>query len=397
LALPDKPSIAVLAFANMSSDPEQEYFSDGIAEDIVTELSRDGSLFVIARNSGFSYKGRAVDVKQIARELGVRYLLEGSVRRNGTQIRVNAQLIEAATGNHIWAERYDRAVEAVFAVQDEITTAVVHALLPAVANAERQRAMRKAPDSLSGWEAWQRALWHWSGGDLANSREFLQRAIVLDPRFAPPHALLAWLYLSEATTGVGPPWAETLTLAQAAARTAVELDQGSAIAHAMLAWVLDHQGQSGPALDEAETAIALNPNDPQGYLSKGHILQLSGRPGEARNPLATALRLDPRGPVAGVVLFKLASCAYFERDYIAAETLGRRVIRGWPEFPRTYPWFAAVLGQLGRTGEARAALDAAIAVSPLYFKFITGHRPPYYRPEDHEHLLEGLRKAGWAG
>ena len=148
LALPDKPSIAVLAFTNMSGDPEQEYFSDGIADDIITELSRSRSLFVIARNSSFTYKGRAVDIRQVARELGVRYVLEGSVRRSGGRVRVTAQLIDAETGNHIWAERYDRAAEDVFAVQDEITAAVVMAILPAVADAELRRVLRKPPENL---------------------------------------------------------------------------------------------------------------------------------------------------------------------------------------------------------------------------------------------------------
>ena len=154
MPLPDKPSIAVLAFTNMSGDPEQEYFSDGIADDIITELSRSRSLFVIARNSSFTYKGRAVDVKQVARELGVRYVLEGSVRRSGGRVRVIAQLIDAETGNHIWAERYDRAIEDVFAVQDEITNAIVAAIRPAVADAEFQRALRKPPESLGAWEAY---------------------------------------------------------------------------------------------------------------------------------------------------------------------------------------------------------------------------------------------------
>jgi TolB-like protein len=393
----DMPSIAVLAFENMSSDPEQEYFSDGMADDIITELSRDRSLFVIARNSSFTYKGRAVDVKQIASELGVRYVLEGSTRRNGRRIRVNAQLIDAPSGNHLWAQRYDRGVEDVFAVRDEIAADVVRAILPTVANAERQRAMRKAPDSLSAWEAWQRALWHWSGGDLPNSRDFLERAIALDPRFAPPYAMLAWLYLSEATTGVGPPFEETLVLAQVAARTAIELDHDSGIAHAMLAWVLDHQRKGGSALEEAETAINLSPNDPQGYLIKGHVLMLSGRPAEARDSLNIALRLDPHGPIAAVVLLKLSTCDYFERDYVSAEATARRVIRAWPEFPRPYLAHAAALGQIGSSDEARAALDAAIAASPFHFEYRTRSCPPYIRPEDHEHLLDGLRKAGWRG
>ena len=162
LALPDKPSVAVLPFTNMSGDPEQEFVSDGIAEDVITALSRYPSLFVIARNSSFTYKGRAVDVKQVGRELGVRYVLEGSVRKAGNRIRVTAQLVEAETGNHVWADRYDRDLADIFAVQDEITEAVTIAIAPAIADAELQRAVRKPPDSLDAWAAYQRGLWHLS-------------------------------------------------------------------------------------------------------------------------------------------------------------------------------------------------------------------------------------------
>ena len=162
LPQPGKPSIAVLAFTNMSGDLEQEYFSDGIAADIITELSRNRSLFVIARNSSFTYKGRAVDVKQVARELGVRYVVEGSVRRDGNRIRVSAQLIDAHSGNHIWGERFNRDLTDIFEVQDEITGAITTAINPAISHAERQRAMQKAPENLGAWEAYQQALWHWS-------------------------------------------------------------------------------------------------------------------------------------------------------------------------------------------------------------------------------------------
>jgi TolB-like protein len=395
LTLPDRPSIAVLPFTNLSSDLEQEYFSDGMADDIITELSHDRSLFVISRNSSFTYKGRAVDVKRIAGELGVRYVLEGSVRRDQTRLRVNAQLIDAATGSHIWAERYDRALEAMFAVQDEITAAVVSAILPAVANAERHRALRKASDSLSAWEAWHLALWHWSAHDLGQSRNCLERAVARDPGFAPPHALLAWLCISEATLGLGAPLHEAAAAAYDEAQRAIQLDHDCAIAHAMLAWVLDHQGLPGPALEEAETAIALNPNDPQGHLIKGHILIYTGRRREGREPLDLAFRLDPRGPVAAAVLLHLAKGCYWERDYLSSETFARRAIRGWPTFPRPYPWLAAALAQLGRAEEAKAALQAAIGISPGYLRHTTSTRPAYYRIEDHEHLLDGLRKAGW--
>jgi adenylate cyclase len=187
LALPDKPSIAVLPFANMSNDPEQEFFADGIAEDVITALSRYPSLFVIARNSCFTYKGRAVDVKEVGRELGVRYVLEGSLRKSGNRIRVTAQLVEAETGNHLWAERYDRDLADIFAVQDEITQAVTIAIAPAIAEAERQRAMRKPPQNLDAWAAYQRGMWHIGKATAEDTRlahQFFQQAIDLDPSFA---------------------------------------------------------------------------------------------------------------------------------------------------------------------------------------------------------------------
>ena len=165
----------------------------------------------------------------------------------------------------------------------------------------------------------------------------------------------------------------------------------------MLAWVFDHRGDRGTALEEAEIAIALNPNDPQGHLSRGRVLILSGRPGEGREPLATALRLDPRGPTAPSAMHRRTMGCYFEGDYLGAEAMARRAIRAYPGFSRPYLWLAAALGQLGRVVEARRALDAAIAVTPGYFKLNTGSRPPYFRPEDYGHLLDGLRKAGWEG
>ena len=201
LPLPDKPSIAVLAFQNMSGDVEQEYFADGIAEDIITALSKSRWLFVIARNSSFTYKGRSVDVKQIGRELGVRYVLEGSVRKSGNRVRITAQLIEAATGAHMWAERYDRDLADIFAVQDEITGSVATAIEPTMAQAEQQRASRKRPDSLDAWEAYHRGLWHFlkhEPGENDQARLFFQRAIDLDRGFAPGYYGLAMTHIWEA-------------------------------------------------------------------------------------------------------------------------------------------------------------------------------------------------------
>ncbi len=243
--LPDKPSIAVLPFQNMSGDPEQEFFADGIAEDIITALARYPSLFVIARNSSFSYKGRAVDVKQVGRELGVRYVLEGSLRKSGNRVRVTAQLVEAETGNHVWAERYDRDLADIFAVQDEITEATTIAIAPAIADAEQQRAMRKPPASLDAWGVYQRGMWHLSKAgneDNALAEKLFQRAVDLDPMFAGGYIGLSAV-LSRAKG--------TQSEEEALARRAVALDGGNAEAHARLALSLlargDHQGASSQA------------------------------------------------------------------------------------------------------------------------------------------------------
>ncbi len=396
LALPDKPSIAVLPFANLSPDPEQEFFADGIADDIIADLSREHSLFVISRNSSFTYKGRAVDAKRVGRELGVRYVLEGTTRREGAQIRVNVQLIEAETGVHLWGERYNRATESIFAVQDEITTAVARAINPAIVHAERQRAMEKPPESLSAWEAWHRALGFMGKSDIAGRRAFLQQAVALTPRFASAHAMLAFQYTAEATSGMGPSHLESAKLAEATARTAIDLDPHNSMAHAILAWTLCQLGDMGPALEEANIAIALNSNDPWGYVSKGFSLMVSGHPAEARELLINALRLDPRGPIAPLIWHLRAVCCYFERDYRAAEATTRQVLREYPEFPRPRVTAAASLAQLGRVDEARAMLETSLAALLPILRFISV-RPLNYRPEDYEHLMDGLRKAGWSG
>ena len=233
----------------MSGDPEQEYFSDGIADDIITELSRIRWLFVIARNSSFTYKGHAIDVKQVGRELGVRYVLEGSVRRGGQRVRVNAQLIDAETGIHVWAERYDRDLADVFAVQDEITLAVTRAIGPAVADAEQRRALRKPPESLGAWEAYQRGLWHLSQRrleDVPLARSFFNRALELDPTLAAAHTGLASaVSILKSGLFAKRPLAEALRLSGDEAQKALELDPTDAEAHAYQAFAVALQGICG--------------------------------------------------------------------------------------------------------------------------------------------------------
>jgi adenylate cyclase len=399
-ALPDKPSVAVLPFTNMSADPEQEFFADGIAEDIITALSRYPSLFVIARNSCFTYKGRAVDVKQVGRELGVRYVLEGSLRKAGSRIRVTAQLVEAANGNHVWAERYDRDLADIFAVQDEITTEVTVAIAPAIADAELQRAMRRPPGSLDAWGAYQRGLWHlgkFNADDTALAQKFFEQAIELDPSFAGGFSGLAAAQIQAANTFMVRDIADTLHSAEGLARQAVALDGADAEARACLGRVLLSRGDYEGARAEADRALAISPNLAVGHGVLGGTLIFSGRPQDGLVFLQRGIRLDPRDPRAGVSVNQVVIGNYHCRDYEAAVEAARRVIRSYPEHPLVYRWLAASLGQLGRTDEARETLDRAIALAPAAFDIYVRRRVPWHRPEDHAHMLEGLRKAGWEG
>ncbi len=400
LPLPDKPSIAVLPFTNMGGDPEQEFFADGIAEDVIIALSRYPLLFVIARNSCFTYKGRAVDVKEVGRELGVRYVVEGSLRKAGNRIRVTAQLVEAETGRHVWAERYDRHLTDIFAVQDEITEAVAIAIAPAIADAEQQRAMRKPPGSLDAWTAYQRGLWHLSKTTREHhglAEIFFQQAIDLDPNFAGGYRGLAdargLAFARHQTLNL----AESFSSREKLARRAVELDSADAEARSALARVLAGRGDSQGGLLEAKRALAMSPNLSIAHGALGFVLTFSGQPNEGLASLETAIRLDPHGSQVAVQMNQLAIAQYYSGNYEAAVETARRVIRSYPDYPLAYRWLAAALGQLLRTEEAREALEQAIAVSPASFDIYVRNRVPWMRAEDHEHMLEGLCKAGWQG
>ena len=400
LALPDKPSLAVLPFTNMSGDPEQEFVSDGIAEDVISALSHYPSLFVIARNSTFTYKGRAVDVKQVGRELGVRYVLEGGVRKAGNRIRVTAQLIEAETGNHVWANRYDRDLADIFAVQDEITHALTTALTPAIADAELRRAIRKPPESLDAWAAYQRGLWHLSKANSEDdtiAQNFFRQAIDLDPTFAPGYSALALAQLQAAAVYQKLSLAEAQSSAEALARRAVSLDGADAEARSCLGWALQARGELDGALVEIERALAMSPNLAVAHWQRGATLIFSGQPMKGLDALETCIRLDPRDPFMSVRLLHIACGLYFAREYEGVIEAAKRLIRSYPDFPMIYRWPAAALGQLGRAAEAKEWLEKAISYAPAAFKMYVHNRVPWFRPEDHAHLVEGLRKAGWEG
>jgi len=400
LALPDKPSVAVLPFTNMSGDPEQEFVSDGVAEDVITALSHYPSLFVIARNSSFTYKGRAVDVKQVGRELGVRYVLEGSVRKAGNRIRVTAQLIEAGTSNHVWAERYDRDLADIFAMQDELTEALTTALAPAIADAELRRAMRKPPESLDAWAAYQRGLWHLSKAtpdDDATAESFFKQAIDLDPTFAGGYSALALYQLQAAAIYQKLDLPSAQRSAEALARRAAALDGADAEARSCLGWALQARGETDGALAEIERALSMSPNLAIAHGQRGATLIFAGRPREGLTALETCIRLDPRDPYLAVRLLHVACGLYFCSEYEASIEAAKRLIRSFPDFPMIYRWPAAALGQLGRTAEAKEALEKAVSRAPAAFDMYVRTRAPWFRPEDHAHLVKGLRKAGWKG
>ena len=400
LALPDKPSIAVLPFVNMSGDPEQEYFADGIIEDIITALSRSRWLFVIARNSSFTYKGRTADVKQVARELGVRYVLEGSVRKGGGRVRITAQLIDALSGVHRWADRYDREVVDIFALQDEITGSVAATIEPALAHAEQQRALRKPPESLDVWEIYQRGLWHlykYTADENQTAQSFFRRAMEIDPNFAPGHYGFAlaqhldlWLY-----SPGPPPWTGVAGAGLQEARMAVSLDDKDSMAHAVLSFMRQVCGDWEAAIVGGRIAISLNPNSIWSMVAVGHALGWGGHQKEGVDYLRRAMRASPHDPLTWLCMFWIGIFHYFSGEYVAAVDSMREVIPARPAF--AYRWLAAGLAKLGRIPEAKQAMDRSIAASPALFKMLARQRPPWMRPEDHQHMVEGLRKAGWEG
>jgi adenylate cyclase len=400
LPLPSKPSIAVLAFQNMSGDPEQEYFADGIAEDIITMLSRSHSLFVIARNSSFTYKGRAVDVKQVGRELGVRYVLEGSVRRGGNRVRITAQLVDAVTGNHLWAERYDRDLTDIFVIQDEITEAIAIVIEPTIAQMERFKASRKPPHSLGAWEAYQRGLWHLAhvGADeLKAAMGFFRRAIELDPNFASAYAQLtltiASLVLLYATTSIEQAIKEIGPLVE----KATSLDRTDVHAYLARFSLPFLRGDREDALAAAQEAVGFSPNNPLAHWDLATALMMCTRYREAIASLKTSMRLDPKIPSNYLRMSAIAQCHYLMKEYDVASGIAKETLRHYPEHPLSLRHLAASLAQSGHLDEAREILKRAMSLYPNFFDMFVRRRAPWVPLASYEHMLEGLRKAGWEG
>jgi adenylate cyclase len=402
LAMPDKPSIAVLAFTNMSNDTEQEFFADGIAEDIITELSRSRSLFVIARNSSFTYKGKPVPIRDVGRELGVRYVLEGSVRNARNRVRVTAQLIEATSGGHVWAERYDRDLADIFAVQDEITNGVSAAIQPALERSERERVVRKPADSLDAWESYHRGMWHFSKVEATENeraRDFFQRSVELDRQFARAVAALALTYLSEITLFRPHLRPVNLPLALEHSMRAVTIDATDATGHAALARALWMSGRHAESLATAEIAVGLEHNSAAAYGALGGARLWGGFPRRAVEPLQTAMRLSPFDPLMPLWLHFMARAHYWSADYEAAIAVASQVRQSFPAFRQPYNTLMAALGQVGRADDAHAVLTDGLSLFGHAFRTLMAlplDDLRELRPEDRQHLIDGFRKANLA-
>jgi TolB-like protein len=398
LALPDKPSIAVLPFANLGGDPEQEYFADGIAEDLITALSRLRWLFVTARNSTFTYKGQAVDVKRAGRELGVRYVLEGSVRKSGNRARITAQLIDALTGNHIWAHRYDRDLADIFAVQDEITETIVAAIEPELSDVEQERARRKPPENLSAWESYQKGLWHqyrMTKDDNRQAQVLFRRAHELDPGFAPAAAGLAFSLASDVTLGFAESREDSIEDALRWGRMAVAMDDRDAMSRFGLGRAYFASGDADSSIAEFERAIQSNPSHAQTHYGLGiSLLTLAGRAEDAIPEFEMAARLSPHDPVGWAFLMgKAMALMTLERDDEAL-AYARDAVRHPNAAWLAHTVLIAILGHLGRIEEARGPLaklhELHADLSPARIKeIIPGPDGPFAR-----RFLDGWRKAG---
>ena len=395
-AASDRPAIAVLAFQNMSDDEEQEYFCDGISEDILTALSKVRWFFVIARNSSFTYKGRNVHIRQIAEELRVRYVVEGSVRKAGDRVRISAQLNDAATESHIWTEQFDRKLVDVFAVQAEITNAIVAAVEPQIYAAENFRAQRKPPASLDAWDLLMRALshyWRVTREDHLAAQELLQKAIAIDPDYGQALSVLATSHMF----GVHLGWArltEAAPLAEQAATKAMQLDSEDAWAHTALGSVYFSTRRLADALSEFETALRLNSNFclAQGYYALA--LSYAGRTEDSFAAAMRAVRLSPRDPSLAIYYGIAGYARFMTRQYDEAIALAREAIRHRGDLTGAYRVLVVSAGMIGDAELAGTALAELRRTQPSISLSWIATQLPWSNEADRDHYLEGFRRAG---
>jgi len=391
--LRERPSIAVLPFANMSSDPEQEYFADGIAEDILTALSKWRWFLVFARNSTFTFKGTSLSIREIGEALGARYVLEGSVRKAGGRVRVSAQLIEAAPDRHIWAERYDRDLSDVFAIQDDITRQVVISIDPAIQVLELERIARKSPGSMDAWDHYLRGSHHrnrFTPQDAILALHHFNQAIDIDPHFAAAHARLAQLLVNLTTLSPTADTPKTLATALELANRAVALDALDASAHGAVAYVLVYSRQHDAALQAGHRAVELNVNYHPGHYALGLALLFGGSAREAIFEFETTARLSPRDPAMWAILCHQALAQYTAKHYEAALRTADKAVAERPDFGARAIRIVA-LARLDRKAEAATALAALPKEALLRMPYLC----PFRNAADWEHWCTALEEAGW--
>jgi adenylate cyclase len=395
LPLPDKPSIAVLPFVNMSDNPEQEYFSDGITEDLITDLSKLSWFFVIARNSVFSYKGRTVKPEEVSRELGVRYVLEGSVRKVGDQVRITAQLIDAIGGQHMWAERYERPLQEIFALQDEIIQQIVVHLNARVWQAEMERVRHGPTDNPTAYDYWLQGVDHYrrfTKDANAQARQMAEKAIEIDPQYAQGYVLLGGTHFADSLFLWSPDPRQSLEQALALGRKAAALDDSLPLAHGLLGFVYMRKKQHERAIAEEERAIALNPNFADGYVQLGTVLCNVGRAEEAVGFIKQGMRLNPYYP--DWYAFNLGNAYRLMGRTEEAITAHRDALIRNPNLLLAHLGLAGIYSELGREEEARAEAAEVLRISPTFS--LEGWRQ--FSPQKDlailERQLDTLRKAG---
>jgi len=381
-----KPSIAVLPFTNISSDPEQQYLSDGITEDIITELSRYRELQVIARNSSFQYRDKSMDMKRIGRELGVEYLVEGSLRKVGDRLRITAQLIEADTGSHVWANRYDRRLEEVFAIQDEVTQTIAATLVGLLGRSGAERARRKPTDNWAAYDFLLQATQCINQYDTIRAESLLKQAIKIDPDYAHAHATLSHAYATRFFEDVR--W-ETITEALACAQKALALDGTDYLCHAMVGFVLTYFEQFDVAEMHLDKAVELNPNSIEANGSRANLLARVGRTREALDIVDLLMKRDPLVPDA---YWELRSIILFQEmryEEVVRSTSHKNPLQHWD-----HAYLAAAYARLGREQEARTEAAEVLRMKPDFSILAYAKQDPFKNPADLKHLLDAFRAAG---
>jgi adenylate cyclase len=397
LTVPQKPSIAILPFRNMSGDPEQDSFVDGVTEEIITALSRVRWFFVIARGSTFAYKSSDINPDEIAHELGVRYVLAGSVRRAGDRVRVSAQLIDGNNGSNVWAQTYDRALSDIFAVQDEITQTIVGGILPELSRAERERARIKQRDSVDAWSIYQRGMFHlyrYTKDDLAQARKLFEYAIVVDPDLGPAYSAMAEAYYYEVVYGFAESPGDNRERAIDSALKAVALERDDAGAHCTLGRIRYLCREYAAAISELELALDLNPSLALAHYGLGAAFVFSGKPHDALPHLESAIRLSPQDPNMGSFLVRIAEAKYLVGNDEAAVRFALKAL-AQPSFQWSrYAILIAALGQLGRLEEAQRYLAEVTRMRSNFSVAFVQTMHPFSRDMGIDRYYEGLRKAG---